>query len=197
MRRAIVIATLLLAFIASTMGQESPDQAAKRSTRNHRANGSPCLFDFERGEVPDCIRATPAGKLFIAPRYMRELSFDSHGLSAVRSNDDEWMYVNHAGRVLISGVATCDNWADSFHDGVVRIVRNKKYGFANRKGQVVVAPIYDGALIFERGRAKVCEGCERRCAEVGCEYHLLVGGEWFEINTKGDSVPIGTPEYAR
>ena len=195
--RAVAIATLLLAFVASTLGQDSPVQAAKKPIRNPRASGASCRFDFERGEVPDCIRATATGKRFIAPRYLRELSFDSYGLSAVSSNDDEWMYVNRRGRVLVSGVATCDNWADSFHDGVVRIIRNGKYGFANRKGQVVAAPIYDGALIFERGHAKVCKGCEERCAEHECEYHVLVGGTWFEINTKGGSVPISTPEYAR
>ena len=78
-----------------------------------------------------------------------------------------------------------DNGADSFHDGLVRIVRNGKYGFANRRGQVVIPPIYDGALNFEKGRAEACKGCQSKCDDRDCEHHSFAGGEWFRINTKG------------
>ena len=36
----------------------------------------------------------------------------------------------------------------------MRFVRDKKYGFANRKGEIVVPPIYDGAMNFENGIAR-------------------------------------------
>lgn len=78
-----------------------------------------------------------------------------------------------------------DNWADTFHDGLVRLVRKGKYAFANRSGQVVVPPIYDGAMQFDKGVAEVCKGCKSECASPDCEYHLFGGGEWFRINTKG------------
>ena len=66
-----------------------------------------------------------------------------------------------------------DNGPDSFHDGLVRVVRNKKYGFANRKGQLAIPPTYDGAMNFEKGKAKVCKGCESKCAEGDCGHHYL------------------------
>ena len=147
-----------------------------------------CMFDFERGEVPDCVCATATGKLFIATRYLSELSFDSHGLAAVLSPEEQWMYVNRKGKVLITGVPTMDNGADSFHDGLVRVVRNNKYGFADRRGQVVIAAVYDGAMNFEKGRAAVCKGCQSKCAEVACEHHFFAGGQWVSINIKGEVV---------
>ncbi len=78
-----------------------------------------------------------------------------------------------------------DNGADWFHDGLVRFVKGGKYGFANSKGQVVIPPVYDGAMNFEQGRAEVCSGCKRKCADPFCEYHSFTGGQWLQIDTKG------------
>ena len=98
------------------------------------------------------------------------------------------MYVDRRGFVIVMGVAAMDNGADSFHDGLVRVVRNGNYGFANRRGHLVVPPIYDGAMNFERGRAIVCKGCQNKCAGPECEHHSFVGGEWFQIDVKGTVV---------
>jgi hypothetical protein len=147
--------------------------------------GSPCMFDFERGELPNCILKSAAGDLSIAPQFLKDLEFDSAGLAAVRSATQGWMYVNHKGKVIIRGVPVMDNWADTFHDGLVRFVRNNKYGFANRSGRTVIPPIYDGAMNFEKGNAEVCKGCASKCADPDCEYHVFSGGSWFLINTNG------------
>jgi hypothetical protein len=165
----------------------STEEASQRQTgvETSRDAGTPCLFDFERGEVPNCIMKSTTGDLFIAPQYLKDLEFDSHGLAAVRSPIDGWMYVNRKGKVVIRGVAVMDNGADTFHDGLVRIVRDKKYGFANRSGQIVIPPVYDGATNFQNGNARVCKGCQDKCAEPTCEHHVFSGGDWFLINVKG------------
>lgn len=98
------------------------------------------------------------------------------------------MYVNRAGKVVVTCVPTMDNGPDSFHDGLVRVLRNGKYGFANRLGELAVPATYDGAMTFENGRAAVCKSCENKCADPECEHHSFVGGEWFQINTKGTVV---------
>ncbi len=166
----------------TALGREIPHQSVADKTS---VAGTPCLFDFERGEVSKCILKSSTGDLIVAPQYLKELNYDSHGVAAVRSPLEGWMYVNRKGRVVISGVPVMDNWADTFHDGLVRFVRDKKYGFANRSGQIVTAPIYDGAMNFENGSAKVCKGCQDKCAEPACEHHVFSGGDWFLINTKG------------
>lgn len=194
MRIAIFTTVLMLVAVASAAGQTTAPQASKQPTLPKNANtmrqpdadesgvtGTPCLFDPERGEVPDCVREGAKGELFIAPQYLKELSFDAHSLAAVDSPKVGWMYVNRTGKVIISGVPVMDNGADWFHEGLVRIVRNGKYGFANRRGQIVIPPIYDGALNFDQGRAEVCQGCK---SKTGGEYHFA-GGEWFQIDIKG------------
>ena len=178
-----ITTALILVFAGIAAGQEAFAQTSKQQTSAVVIpTGGPCLFDFERGEVPNCVRESATGHLFIAPELLKDLEFDSHGLAAVLSPREGWMYVNRSGKVVIRGVPAMDNGADSFHDGLVRIVRNGKYGFANRGGQVVIPAIYDGAMNFENGRTAVCKGCET--SREG-EHHFLSGGVWFRINTKG------------
>jgi WG containing repeat len=198
MRTAIAAAFLLLALPATPSAQDVPEHRRKPTTSsgnsspNNRADvasagatGTPCVFDFERGEVPNCVRERPTGELFIAGRVLKELQFDSYGLAALLSPKRGWMYVGRTGRVVVSGVPSMDNSADSFHDGLVRTVTNEKYGFANRKGQLVIPAVYDGAMSFQDGRATVCKGCTSTCVERECEHHLFKGGEWFQIDAKG------------
>jgi hypothetical protein len=158
------------------------------SAKHAAANGRACLFDFEMGEVPDCISKAANGELFITSKYVRELGFDSDGLAAVSPLDGTFMYVNRKGKALITGVPRFENGADFFHDGLVRIVRNGKYGFANIAGKVVIPPVYDGAMYFDKGRAQVCTGCVSKCAEPECEHHMFSGGEWTVIDTQGNRV---------
>lgn len=102
---------LVLVVAANAAGQDTATQSAKQPTHSGGAvptrqpnvekagaSGAPCLFDFERGEVPNCIRADAAGDFFIAPKFLKELSFDSDGLAAVLSKEKGWMYVNRKGR---------------------------------------------------------------------------------------------------
>ena len=145
--------------------------------------GRPCMFDPERPDVPNCIQTDHSGGLFVSSNYLRQLSFDRFGLAVVYSRQEGWMYVNRKGRVVVSGVAAVDNWADGFHDGLVRIIKNGKYGFANQRGTVVISPVYDGALNFENRIAEVCRGCG--CDDHHAEHCTLVGGEWFRIDTHG------------
>ncbi|MFH0784891.1 MAG: WG repeat-containing protein, partial [Pseudomonadota bacterium] len=110
------------------------------------------------------------------------------GLASVREKDLGWMYVNKKGVVIVSGVATMDNWADSFHDGLVRFSRIDKWGFADTNGKEVVPPIYDGSLNFENGIARVCMGCRSEKESLNSEYHNWTGGQWTCINARGETV---------
>ncbi|OGP86984.1 MAG: hypothetical protein A2031_10260 [Deltaproteobacteria bacterium RBG_19FT_COMBO_43_11] len=151
--------------------------------------GHKCLLpaqDFM--EVDNCIFSSKTGQLFIAPTYIKELSFEKHGLAVLYSSEEGWMYVNRKGRVVISGVAAMDNGADVFHDGLVRFTKDNKWGFADVTGKIVVPAIYDCAFNFENGLAKVSHGCELKCVDEGCEYFYFSGGEWFYINTRGKIV---------
>lgn len=151
-----------------------------------RAKEQSCTFDAERGKVNDCLMTDAKGQLRIASKYLLDLTFEND-LAAVFSESHGWLYADQAGKVLITGVAPMDNGPDSFHDGLVRIIRNGRYGFANRNGQVVIPPRYDGALNFENGKAKVCVGCVTKCDGNDCEHRVFDGGQRFDITTGSET----------
>jgi WG containing repeat len=163
----------------------SPTQS---STQNHDDKGSQrgesCVFDFEQGEVLDCVYVRPDGARVVASRWLKQLPYGSNGLAGVWIAGG-WTYVNRHGEVVITGVPTVDNGPDEFHDGRVRFVKNKKYGFADHNGKAVIPPVYDGALPFHDGRANVCSGCVDKCVDQHCEHHAFSGGHWLRINPDG------------
>ncbi len=168
----------------------------------------PCLYLGPDGptEFAGCLELKKTGELQVVSRLLPQLPFDEKGLAIVREKDLGWMYVNKKGIVIISGVASMDNWADSFHDGLVRFSRvhiaelsslsaqtklmplRYKWGFADTNGKEVVPPIYDGSLNFENGIAKVCVGCRSEKESPDSEYHNWTGGRWTCINTRGETV---------
>jgi hypothetical protein len=190
----LALASLVVApGITNQTRQDKPTSGNPPTANQTDTTDTSCIFDFNQDEVPDCLRQGPTGTLFVAPLVLKKLDFDSYGLAPLLSRKERWIYVNRKGLVVVKGVPTMDNGPDSFHDGLVRVVRNNKYGFANRRGHLVIPAVYDGAMNFEKGKARVCKGCEDKCADAShdaCEHHFFAGGEWFEVDTKGTAVAI-------
>ena len=180
---AVDVIVCFCLLIPNGPAQNANNQSAAAQANIAVRRTHPCLFDYERGEVPECVEVRTDASRSIASRYLKELLFQPNGLASVWMADG-WMYVNHQGIAIITGVPTFDNGADEFHDGLVRFVKNNKYGFANERGTIVVPPVYDGAMPFDQGRAKVCSRCVDKCAG-DCEHHIFSGGESLLIDTKG------------
>ncbi len=173
---------LLFCFSAATLTAQTAPPAAR-----------PCLLNSERGEVADCLITAPDGTRMVAHRYLRDLKFYRGGLALIRASEG-WLYVNRKGRVVLDGIALFDGAPDLFREGLVRIQKDGKLGYADHKGRVVITPSYDGALSFDRHRAEVCRQCTLVCADVqtkkACEYHTFSGGQWFSIDRRGRETPI-------
>jgi hypothetical protein len=75
-----------------------------------------------------------------------------------------------------------DNPPDPPSEGLFRITRNDKIGFADMAGNIVIEPRYTCAFPFTNGRAKVREVCST-VAEGA--YKRWVSDTWFYIDKKG------------
>jgi hypothetical protein len=53
-----------------------------------------------------------------------------------------------------------DNGPDYVSDGLFRIIKNNKIGFANVDGKIIIDPQFDCAFPFENGKAKVSKNCK-------------------------------------
>ncbi|WP_160137575.1 WG repeat-containing protein [Chryseobacterium sp. c4a] len=79
-----------------------------------------------------------------------------------------------------------DNGADYFSEGVRRLVKNGKVGFADRNGTIVIQPKHDFVSSFNYGHAVFCDGCDWEKTED--EHKSIVGGIWGVMNRKGETV---------
>jgi hypothetical protein len=200
MRALLPIMTLACLCLYKTAGSGqtgTPQSKDEGVVVSASSAGDSCVFR-QKDDIdshPNCVLQDGHGELFIALEYVKKLEFDSHGLAPVFDEDHSrqgWMYVDRKGRVIVKAVPSDDNWAEEFSDGLVRTVIDKKYGFADRQGRIVIPAKYDGASAFEHGHAVVCMGCRETCAMSGhpqadtdCEHYVMTGGEWFKINKAG------------
>jgi len=93
--------------------------------------------------------------------------------------------INHEQKILFD-IVMFDNGPDYFNEGLIRVFRNGKIGFANKYGKVVIPCIYDYAKWFKNGKAEVTFNAVEY---LDMEEHLRVeSDEWFEIDKQGKTI---------
>lgn len=70
------------------------------------------------------------------------------------------------------------------NDGLILIIKNNKYGYANHKGETIIIPQFKCATNFYEGKAKV----SYKCSETTDEHIRWSSSSWFYIDKKGNKV---------
>jgi len=78
-----------------------------------------------------------------------------------------------------------DNGPDYFSEGLVRTVKDHKYGFMDKNLNIVIERKFDFVFPFENGKAKVCMGCKKL---TDGEHSWYEGGVFYYINQLGEKV---------
>ncbi|MBZ0201252.1 MAG: WG repeat-containing protein [Ignavibacteriaceae bacterium] len=123
------------------------------------------------------------GNIVIPPVYLFAYDFNKSGTTAVFT-DSGWVYINQKGKPLFS-VLAIDNGPDYFSGGLARFVDDKKIGYFNETGQIVIYPMFDFAFPFENGTALVCNDCIQ--VQNG-EHYFTLGGNWMRIDSTGSVI---------
>lgn len=98
-----------------------------------------------------------------------------------------WVAIDRQERKLYD-VVMFDNGPEEFREGLVRVNRNGKMGFANNFGQIVIPCVYDFVWWFEKGEAKVTHKAKKY---VDSYEHLQVeSDEWFVIDKEGKRINL-------
>ena len=92
--------------------------------------------------------------------------------------------IDRKGKVLFN-VMSVDNGPDYPSEGLFRIIKDNKIGFANIDGEVVIKPGFSAALPFHEGLAAFCENCV--LVKQG-EHQSWQKGKWGFIDTSGNIV---------
>lgn len=102
-----------------------------------------------------------------------------------RFKDQGMVAVNRKKEVIFEAYIF-DNGPDYVNEGLFRIVRNGKIGFADESGRVIIEALYSCAYPFENGKAKVALNCET--IQDDLEHSSWESNEWFYIDRNGKKV---------
>lgn len=81
------------------------------------------------------------GEEVIAPQFTEAEAFGEYGLAPVKTADEKWCYVNEKGKIIME----FENYLGigSFHNGLAWFAdENRKAGYMNKDGEVVIEPVY-------------------------------------------------------
>jgi hypothetical protein len=81
-----------------------------------------------------------------------------------------------------------DNGPDWLKDGLFRIVRSGKIGYADKNGTVIIEPKYECAEPFDKGVASVAFDCTHVQNTNISEHSAMVSGSWHCIDKKGKTL---------
>lgn len=97
---------------------------------------------------------------------------------------DEMVAVNR-NKELIFEAYIFDNGPDYINEGLFRIKRNGKIGYADPTGKVIIPAIYSCADPFENGKARVALDCETISDG---EHSTSESEHWFYIDKTGKKI---------
>jgi len=133
--------------------------------------GSPFAFVNSRGDT-----IIPSGKYYAS-------ATDTLKTFAI-VYDSVWIGIDRNENVLFQ-VFIYDNGPDYLSDGLFRVIRNGKIGYANEKGAIVIPCQFDCAYYFENGKAKVSDNCKE--IKEG-EYKRWESDSWYFIDKAGKRI---------
>ena len=89
-----------------------------------------------------------------------------------------------------------DNGPDWLEDGLFRIVRNGKIGYADCNGVIVIEPKFECANQFENGIARVALDCKLVKDKSDSEHSRMESNSWFYIDKKGNKIIKNACRYS-
>jgi WG containing repeat len=155
-----------------------------------------CAVDPQILTLPPCALETRNGETFVSRKYL-PLFFGVHadalgsagkgtnGFAYSAVAGQGWVYFDHTGRIVVRNVATMDNGPNAFHHGLVRIMRDGKWGLVDVRGKIVTPLTYDGMLDYQDGKGWLaCSACHEETGPDG-EYKWFNGGTWIWLDRRG------------
>ncbi|MDR0802192.1 WG repeat-containing protein [Fluviicola sp.] len=165
----------------SEAGENYADIIPAKDTLYCTSNGS-----FEYGEsygytskagdtiIPSGTFSNCFSDIFTTFAYVSDERFGDKGIVAVNRNKE-----------LIFEAYIFDNGPDYINEGLFRIRRNGKIGYADPTGRVIIPTKYSCADPFENGKARVALDCE--LISDG-EHTAVKSAHWFYIDKTGKKI---------
>ena len=103
-------------------------------------------------------------------------------LTMEQTSDGKWVILNGQ-KTIVYEVFMYDNGPDYASEGLIRVVKNGKIGYADAKTHaIVIEPQFDCAFPFENGKAKVSNQCRTVPED---EYSVWESDAWQYVDKQG------------
>lgn len=181
------IIIILLCFLNSLQAQKK----FKIDSKETNTWRSIYLINDEKGNL---IKQLDSSKYSVSfnddsLRYFAVFLIKNHrGWSAIDSNEKFLFEVYNQGDEVNP---------DNLIENKIRIVdENKKIGFANEKGQIIIKPQFEIVTSFHNGKAIIAENCEKipwnaHAEENDCHHYSIECKKHGYINEKGEIIELG------
>jgi hypothetical protein len=142
--------------------------------------GMPCGYIDLKGDT-----IIPIGKY----KYCFTDTFKTVALVVERSFSlREIVGVNRNEKVMFD-VLFFDNGPDYIEEGLFRILRNKKIGYANTNGKIIIEPQFECASPFRNGKAEVTYQCSiKKMGTPDDQHSYTSSNSWFFIDKNGRKI---------
>jgi len=150
-----------------------------------------CFVD-EKGKIFRQLDTAKYYMCFTTDAYMYFAIFSMKGGKG-------WAAINADEKVLFKVFNTSpgEPSPDYLTENKIRIVdENKRIGFANHKGAIIIKPQFEIASAFHKGKAIIGQQCKQvpwseHTKESDCHHYSTVCGQNGYINEKGNVLKIG------
>ncbi|NHN24328.1 WG repeat-containing protein [Flavobacterium jejuense] len=182
---------LLLLFVSCNSKPDNPKVASTKSyatvttdkdtlfsiNKGQFEYGSSCGFVNKKGDtiIPIGTIGMCFTDTFTTFAYVFDKERYGDGMVAINRNKE-----------VIFDAYLFDNGPDYLSDGLFRIMRNGKIGFANEIGEVIIEPKFECAYPFEDGKSKVAYDCETISDDL--EHKSWESSHWFYIDKNGNKI---------
>ncbi len=137
--------------------------------------GAPCGYVNQKGDT-----ILPVGKY----SHCFSDTIRTFGIVVEEGNSaSDLIGIDQAGNRLYE-IYWFDNGPDYVEEGLFRILRNGKIGFADTTGRVVIEPQFACATSFAQGKAKVTFECEL-VSDPGDDHKRMESDSWFFVDRGG------------
>jgi hypothetical protein len=142
----------------------------KKNEEGKTANSNAFSYQDHKGK-----EIVPSGK------YFKAFTDTIHTIGFVGNKQGSIIAIDTKGKEIFQ-VFKNDGQPDYVADGLLRIVKDQKIGYADMMGKIILKPIYKCAFPFYDGKAKVAINCD---TETIGEYNYWKSDNWLFIDKSG------------
>lgn len=180
-----IFAFILALFLAACATEQKSQQQETNADDIQETAAPEMLIKVSLGEGDSFCYVNAAGDTIVAPgRYTFAFSdtITTFGfVMEATEGEQKPMAINTRGEELFE-MYWYDNGPDYPADGLFRILKNEKIGYADMAGNIVIEPQFACANPFSEGKAQVTFDCE---LVPDGEYQRMESDSWFYIDKTG------------